>query len=119
MIREFADSERDSYLAAENARLKRELAQQKEALEILKKAATDFAKYQKWSVLSAYLSSDEHTITWWHVYYACRKMGINIGLNGEAPYRSQRYGEYSEMNRCLMLSITVNNPQGLFAFSAT
>lgn len=47
MIREFADSERDSYLAAENARLKRELAQQKEALEILKKAATDFANYQK------------------------------------------------------------------------
>ena len=43
-------------------------------------------------------------------------MGINIGLNGEAPYR-QRYGEYSEINRCLMLSITVNNPQALFAFS--
>ena len=47
MIREFADSERDSYLVAENTRLKRELAQQKEALDILKKAATDFAKNQK------------------------------------------------------------------------
>jgi len=47
MIRDFTDVERDSYLAAENARLKRELAEQKEELEILKKAATYFAKNQK------------------------------------------------------------------------
>ena len=47
MMREFTDVERDSYLAAENARLKREMAEQKEELEILKKAATYFAKNQK------------------------------------------------------------------------
>ena len=47
MMREFTDVERDSYLAAENARLKREMAEQKEELAILKKAATYFAKNQK------------------------------------------------------------------------
>ena len=47
MMREFTNVERDSYLATENARLKRELAEQKEELEILKKAATYFAKNQK------------------------------------------------------------------------
>lgn len=40
-------SERESSLAAENARLKRQLAEQAEELEILKKAATYFAKNQK------------------------------------------------------------------------
>ncbi|SRR5437868_4506381 len=39
--------ERESLLAAENARLKRQLAEQAEELEILKKAATYFAKHQK------------------------------------------------------------------------
>ncbi len=41
------DVERESLLAAENARLKRQLAEQAEELEILKKAATYFAKHQK------------------------------------------------------------------------
>lgn len=40
-------SERESTLAAENARLKRLLAEQAEELEIVKKAATYFAKNQK------------------------------------------------------------------------
>lgn len=40
-------SERESQLATENARLKRQLAEQAEELEILKKAATYFAKHQK------------------------------------------------------------------------
>ena len=40
-------SERESALATENARLKRQLAEQAEELEILKKAATYFAKNQK------------------------------------------------------------------------
>jgi transposase len=39
--------ERESLLATENARLKRQLAEQAEELEILKKAATYFAKHQK------------------------------------------------------------------------
>ncbi|MFT5887660.1 MAG: transposase [Zhongshania sp.] len=39
--------EGDSYLAAEIARLKRELAEQKEEMEILKKAASYFVKNQK------------------------------------------------------------------------
>lgn len=40
-------SERESELAAEVARLKRQLAEQAEDLAILKKAATYFAKNQK------------------------------------------------------------------------
>ena len=40
-------SERESQLATENARLKRQLVEQAEELEILKKAATYFAKHQK------------------------------------------------------------------------
>lgn len=40
-------SEKESLLATENARLKRQLAEQAEELEILKKAATYFAKNQK------------------------------------------------------------------------
>ena len=40
-------SERESTLATENAQLKRKLAEQAEELEILKKAATYFAKNQK------------------------------------------------------------------------
>ena len=40
-------SEREGTLATENARLKRLLAEQAEELEILKKAATYFAKNQK------------------------------------------------------------------------
>ncbi|MFQ3322307.1 MAG: transposase [Pseudomonadales bacterium] len=47
MMHDFTDVERDSYLATKNARLKRELAKQKEALEILKKAVTYFAKNHK------------------------------------------------------------------------
>jgi transposase len=39
--------ERESVLATENAHLKRQLAEQAEELEILKKAATYFAKHQK------------------------------------------------------------------------
>jgi transposase len=39
--------ERESLLVTENARLKRQLAEQAEELEILKKAATYFAKHQK------------------------------------------------------------------------
>jgi hypothetical protein len=37
MIDDFTDVERDSYLATENALLKRELAERKEALGILKR----------------------------------------------------------------------------------
>jgi len=40
-------SKRESGLAAENARLKRQLAEQAEELEIVKKAATYFAKNLK------------------------------------------------------------------------
>lgn len=40
-------AEKESLLVAENARLKRQLAEQAEELEILKKAATYFAKHQK------------------------------------------------------------------------
>lgn len=40
-------SERESTLTTENAKLKRQLAEQAEELEILKKAATYFAKNQK------------------------------------------------------------------------
>jgi len=40
-------SERESELAAENARLKRQLAEQAEELAILRKAATYFAKRLK------------------------------------------------------------------------
>lgn len=40
-------TERESLLATENARFKRQLAEQAEELDILKKAATYFAKYQK------------------------------------------------------------------------
>ncbi len=54
MMRDFTDVERDSYIATENARLKREMAEQKKALEILKKA-TYFANNQKWSVSSSFL----------------------------------------------------------------
>ncbi len=39
--------ERESLLATENVRLKRQLLEQTEELEILKKAATYFAKHQK------------------------------------------------------------------------
>ncbi len=40
-------SDREITLSAENARLKRQLSEQAEELEILKKAATYFAKNQK------------------------------------------------------------------------
>ena len=40
-------SERESALSVENARLKRQLAEQAEELSILKKAATYFAKHQQ------------------------------------------------------------------------
>jgi len=40
-------SEGESELAAENARLKRQMAEREEELAILKKAATNFAKNQK------------------------------------------------------------------------
>ena len=40
-------SKRESGLATENVRLRRQLAEQAEELEILKKAATYFAKNQK------------------------------------------------------------------------
>jgi transposase len=40
-------SERESEMAAENARLKRQLAEHAEELSILKKAATYFAKRLK------------------------------------------------------------------------
>jgi len=40
-------TKRESGLATENARLRRQLAEQAEELEILKKAATYFAKNQK------------------------------------------------------------------------
>jgi transposase len=40
-------AERESLLATENARLKCQLEEQAEELEILKKAATYFAKHQK------------------------------------------------------------------------
>lgn len=42
-----SQSERESVLATENAKLKRQLADQAEELAILKKAATYFAKNQK------------------------------------------------------------------------
>ncbi len=42
-----SSSDRENTLATENARLKRQLATQTEELEILKKAATYFAKNQK------------------------------------------------------------------------
>jgi len=42
-----SSSKRESGLATENARLRRQLAEQAEELEILKKAATYFAKNQK------------------------------------------------------------------------
>ncbi|CAM6773160.1 hypothetical protein HB238_004785 [Escherichia coli] len=42
-----SSSERESELAAENARLKRQLAEQAEELAILQKAATYFAKRLK------------------------------------------------------------------------
>ena len=44
---QLTSSERESELAAENARLKRQLAEQAEALAILQKAATYFAKRLK------------------------------------------------------------------------
>ncbi len=44
---QMASSERESELAAENARLKRQLAEQAEELAILQKAATYFAKRLK------------------------------------------------------------------------
>jgi|TARA_B110000503_G_scaffold114067_1_gene171367 transposase len=40
MMRDFTDVERDSYLASKDTRLKREIDEQKEELEILKKAAS-------------------------------------------------------------------------------
>lgn len=40
-------SERENSLATENAKLRRQLAEQAEELDILKKAATYFAKHQK------------------------------------------------------------------------
>ena len=46
-LRKKTVSERESALATEVARLKRQLAVQAEELEILKKAATYFAKNQK------------------------------------------------------------------------
>jgi transposase len=42
-----SSSDRENTLATENVRLKRQLATQTEGLEILKKAATYFAKNQK------------------------------------------------------------------------
>ena len=42
-----SSGERESILATENARIKRQLAEQAEELEILKKTATYFAKHQK------------------------------------------------------------------------
>lgn len=42
-----ATSERENALAVDNAKLKRQLAQQAEELAIVKKAATYFAKNQK------------------------------------------------------------------------
>lgn len=44
---QLTSSERESELAAENARLKRQLAEQSEELAILQKAATYFAKRLK------------------------------------------------------------------------
>lgn len=44
---QMTSSERESELAAENARLKRQLAEQAEELAILQKAATYFAKRLK------------------------------------------------------------------------
>jgi NADPH-dependent curcumin reductase CurA len=47
MIDDFTDVERDSYLATENARLKRELAEPKEELGILKKTAVGSVRAEK------------------------------------------------------------------------
>jgi len=44
---QFSSSDRENELAAENARLKRQLAEQAEELAILQKAATYFAKRLK------------------------------------------------------------------------
>ncbi|EFG6899630.1 transposase, partial [Escherichia coli] len=44
---QMSSSERESELAAENVRLKRQLAEQAEELAILQKAATSFAKRLK------------------------------------------------------------------------
>ena len=46
-LKKASTSDRESTLATENARLKRQLAVQAEGLDILKKAATYFAKNQK------------------------------------------------------------------------
>lgn len=46
-LKKASTSDRESTLATENARLKRQLAVQAEELDILKKAATYFAKNQK------------------------------------------------------------------------
>lgn len=45
-----SSSERESELAAENVRLKRQLAEQAEELAILQKAATYFAKRLNFSI---------------------------------------------------------------------
>lgn len=46
-LKKASSSDRENSLTTENARLKRQLATQAEELEILKKAATYFAKNQK------------------------------------------------------------------------
>jgi transposase len=46
-VKKSTTSERENALAVENAKLKRQLAQQAEELAIVKKAATYFAKNQK------------------------------------------------------------------------
>ncbi len=50
---QMSSSERESELAAENVRLKRQLAEQAEELAILQKAATYFAKRLKCSISSS------------------------------------------------------------------
>ncbi|MDR8085650.1 transposase, partial [Acinetobacter baumannii] len=47
---QMSSSERESELAAENVRLKRQLAEQAEELAILQKAATYFAKRLNFSI---------------------------------------------------------------------
>ncbi len=56
-----SSSERESELAAENVRLKRQLAEQAEELAILQKAATYFAKRLNFSIFK--LSPARHSVT--------------------------------------------------------
>lgn len=79
-LKKASTSDRESTLAIENARLKRQLGVQAEELDILKKAATYFAKNQKYQDLNLSKATEAHSVlSEWLRHFVYHKVGIMHG----------------------------------------